>query len=304
MASMQQNDCLPLKQAMSAQDFLKYLSATLKVEYVADDAVPANVNAKAQKALSDSQAVYAPQYAAHHMEQPKKTRQLARAIVRYKNGTFVMKGQLSTTVDCTATHSPGMKSMLRGMPDRPDSTVYRCTASTRYVSAPEDKYQAVIRQWDSTEMEGGGIPEWSQAWVARDTRQTAGAIQRMNTNAAADRAASARQFAHDQGVRQQMHEEFLSTMQRGTDMSMNQAAQIANSNHTISSDWVDYSLDQQTVRDPGTGQVSKVSSSYSYTWVDSSGKTSFQTNDVNANPNSSLQGNWTRQQVVHGDGTN
>jgi hypothetical protein len=87
-------------------------------------------------------------------------------------------------------------------------------------------------------------------------------------------------------------------------MSMHRAAQIANTSHTMASDWVDYALDQQTVRDPGTGQVSKVSSSYSYTWVDDSGKTSFQTNDGNANPNGYLTGNWSRQQQMHGDGTN
>jgi hypothetical protein len=92
-------------------------------------------------------------------------------------------------------------------------------------------------------------------------------------------------------------------MQRGTDMSMNRAAQIANSNHTIASDWVDYALDQQTVSDPNTGQISKVSSAYTYTWVDSSGNNSYQTNDSNANPNGTRMGNWTRQQQVHGDGS-
>jgi hypothetical protein len=92
-------------------------------------------------------------------------------------------------------------------------------------------------------------------------------------------------------------------MQRGTDMSMNRAAQIANSNHTIAADWVDYALDQQTVRDPNTGQVSKVSSSYSYTWLDGSGTVSYQTADPNANPNGIYKGNWTRQQQVHGDGS-
>ena len=92
-------------------------------------------------------------------------------------------------------------------------------------------------------------------------------------------------------------------MQRGTDMSMARAAQVANTNHTIASDWVDYSLDRQTVLDPNTGQLSKVSSSSSYTWIDSSGHTSYQTNDPNANPNGALQGTWTRQQVVHGDGS-
>ena len=33
------------------------------------------------------------------------------------------------------------------------------------------------------------------------------------------------------------------------------------------------------------------------------GHTSFQTNDVNADPNGTLQGTWTRQQVVHCDGS-
>jgi hypothetical protein len=84
---------------------------------------------------------------------------------------------------------------------------------------------------------------------------------------------------------------------------MQRAAQVANSNHRMAQDVVDYALDRQTVLDPGTGQISKVSSAYSYTWVDSTGKTSFQTNDASANPNGSLQGNWTRQQVVHGDGS-
>jgi len=84
---------------------------------------------------------------------------------------------------------------------------------------------------------------------------------------------------------------------------MQSAAQVANSNHTITSNWVDYSLDRQTVRDPGTGQISKVTSGYNATWVDNTGKVSFQTSDPNANPNGSLPGTWTRQQVVNGDGT-
>ena len=84
---------------------------------------------------------------------------------------------------------------------------------------------------------------------------------------------------------------------------MARAQQSMNAQSTSASDWVDYALDQQTVADPNTGQLSKVSNASSYTWVDSSGKTSYQTNDVNANPNGVLQGTWTKQQVVHGNGT-
>jgi hypothetical protein len=101
----------------------------------------------------------------------------------------------------------------------------------------------------------------------------------------------------------QMHQQFLAQMQASTNASMANANASMNARSTVASDWVNYALDQQTVLDPSTGQVSNVSSAYSYTWVDSTGKTSYQTNDVNANPNGVLQGAWTKQQVVHGNGT-
>jgi type II secretory pathway pseudopilin PulG len=308
------NGCLPLKSAMSARDFLKYLTATLNVAYVADYPLPAELQAKAQKSFDDAALPYAAQYAAMHQQPPKQTVQLAAAIVRYKNGTFEMKGRLGTEVTCTEMVNQGLRSTMRGMPDQPGWTTDQCRASVLYVAAPENQYDALLKLWDAPEMQPVGNPEWNREVIDRMRRMSAMRIQemqaqaavrdqQMNATAAAQRQASAQQFAHDQGVRQQMHEQFLATMQRGTDMSMARAAQVANTNHTIASDWVDYSLDRQTVLDPNTGQLSKVSSSSSYTWVNSSGHTSFQTNDVNADPNGTLQGTWTRQQVVHGDGS-
>jgi len=273
------------------------------VEYVADDPVPAEVQAKAQKVLDDSALPFAARYAAMHARPPKQTVQLAAAIVRYKNGTFQMKGRLGTSVTCSEMFIQGYRSMLRGVPDQPSWTSDQCRATVEYMAAPENQYDALIKQWDRPEMQVTGSLAWNQAVMNRQNQMAAMRDQRMNEVAAAQRQASAQQFAHDQGVRQQMHEQFLTTLQRGTDMSMARAAQVANTNHTIASDWVDYSLDRQTVLDPNTGQLSKVSSSASYTWIDSSGHTSYQTNDVNADPNGTLQGTWTRQQVVHGDGT-
>jgi len=294
-----QSDCLPLKQAMGAQDFLKYISATLQVEYLADERLPADTLAAARKSETDVAALYAPQYAAMHITPPKTTRELARATVRYRNGTFVMRGRLDTAINCSETQR--RIPTMRGEPQT--ITEDRCTAFVDFSAAPESQYQATVNMLDARNIGPTMLPAWQQAWLDRSRQQTAQAIDRMNTTFAEQREAGGRQFAHDQGVRQQMHEEFLSTMQRGTDMSMNRAAQVANSNHTIASDWVDYSLNQQTVRDPNTGQINKVSSANSYTWTDNSGKTSFQTNDPNANPNGTLQGNWTRRQQVHGDGT-
>lgn len=297
-------DCLPLKEGVTAQQFLKFLSSTLKVEYVAAEPVPAEENARAQKNIADAAAAYAPKYAASGMKPPHQTRELARASVRFKNGSFAMKGLLQATVDCMESYLPGMKSVLRGVPDRPPTTNSRCNAGVRYTVAPEDQFLRVLATIASGAIGASPNAAWEQAWTQRNQRQGEQMVQQIAQQGAAQQAASAAQFNHDQAVRQRMHEQFLSTMQRGTDMSMARAAQVANSNHAIAQDWVDYSLDQQTVRDPHTGQVSKVASGYNATWVDSSGKASYQTNDANANPNGTLPGTWTRQQVVHGDGSN
>lgn len=303
-AKVKTTDCLPLKEAIGAQDFLKYVAALLKVEYVADEPVPAEENARVQKSVADAAAALGPGAKAGPMSPPRQTKQVARAIVRYRNGTFTMKGLLETEVDCSETTFRGMKSGLQGMPDTPSWTSNRCSAGVRYTVAPENQYAATVSMLNGNRIGATASPAWVQAWLQRSQRQNNEMLQRSAAQANAQLAANAAQFNHDQAVRQHMHEQFLATMQRGTDMSMARAAQVANSNHTIASDWVDYSLNQQTVRDPATGQVSKVTSGYNATWVDSSGKVSYQTNDPNANPNGTLPGTWSQQQAVHGDGTN
>ena len=130
---------------------------------------------------------------------------------------------------------------------------------------------------------------WQNAFVQRAIHQSAAAQQQ--------------NFERTMVVQQRMHEQFLDTMQRGTDMSMARAQANMDARSTAASDWVDYALDQRTVMDPNTGQVNKVSSAYSYTWVDSTGRNSYQTNNPSANPNGTLQGTWTQQRVVHGDGS-
>lgn len=295
-------DCLPLKSALGAQAFLKYLAATMKVTYVSDEPEPAAENQAAQDGLRAAEAVYAPKYAASHLTPPKSTRELARALVSFQNGSFAMKGELRVTVDCTETVYPGMKSILQGVASRPDSTVNLCTAATRYYAAPAAQFAQVVALWDAPGMGAKQSQDWGQAWVNRNQQQ---ANQMEQANIAATNqamAASRAKFQQDMAVQNQMHQEFMATMQRGTDMSMARTQASMDARSTATSDWVDYALDQQTVTNPAGG-VSKVSSAASYTWIDSSGQTSYQTNDVNANPNGVLQGNWTKQTVTHGDGT-
>jgi hypothetical protein len=274
--------CLPLHDRMAAKDFLKYLSAILKVEYVGEEPIDPTVLANFNKGVDQSNAYWQQKYQTAGMTPPTTTGELASANVRFTNGTVKMQGRLTANVMCTSNHVPnvGNKNWIKSS----------CDASVRYVTAPETQFKSVFPGTDKIGAEV--IPAWSQAWSAALNRQT-------QANMAASRAAAQQTSA----MLSRQHQEFMATMQRGTDMSMQQAARTANSNHTMASDWVDYALDQQTVKDPNTGQATKVSSAYSYTWRNSAGTTTYQTSDPNVDPNGTLQGTWTRQQVVHGDGT-
>jgi hypothetical protein len=282
---------------MSAQEFLKYVSATMHLEYAGDLPVPAADLAKLQRLQEEAQG----SYGSNSSSQVKQD--LARAAVRCKNGTFAMKGELRTNVVCSEMNWPGMRSGVRGVPDRAPSTTHQCSAGVTYISAPENQFGELTHEWDSQGMGGKAEPAWLNAWLRRNKEQGDQIIAQIRERSETQLAAQRQQFAHSQAVQQQMHEDFMATMQRGTDMSMDRTGVSMKARSTAASDWVDYALDQRTVMDPNTGQVNKVSSSYNNTWVDSSGKTSYQTNDPNANPNGVLPGSWTKQKAVHGDGT-
>jgi len=298
-----QSDCVPLKTALGGQDFLKYLAPTMKLTYVSDVAEPAAENAAAQAGLQSAEAVYAPKYAAEHLTPPKQTREMARARVSYQNGTFPMLGELRVQLDCTESVYAGMKSILRGVADRPASDVTVCTASTRFYYAPSAQLTSVLAVWDAPGMGAVMLMPWQQAWVNRNQQQANAAMSQMIASTNAAMAASHQQFEQSMAAQNQMHQQFMAQMQASTNASMANANASMNAQSTAASDWVNYALDQQTVLNPSTGQVSTVSTASSYTWVDSTGKTSYQTNDVNANPNGVLQGTWTKTQVVHGNGT-
>ena len=301
LAATTSQDCVSLKAGLSAQDFLKYLAPTLNLTYVSDVAEPAAENAAAQAGLAQSEAAYAAKYAAEHLTPPKDTRQMARARVSFQNGSFAMLGELRVQLDCTETTNPGIKAVMPGLPSRAPSDVTQCEASTRFYSAPSAQLTAVLALWDSPGMGAVSSQAYQQAWVARYQQQAnkAEAQNIANTNAAMK--AQQQQFQQSMAVQAQMHQQFLAQMQASTNASMANANASMNAQSTAASDWVNYALDQQTVLDPGTGQVSNVSSAYSYTWAN--GNTSYQTNDPNANPNGVMAGTWTKQQVVHGNGT-
>ena len=217
----------------------------------------------------------------------------AAADVRFKNGTYTMHGRLDGNVSCFSTRTPRMNAQ--------PWISNNCSASVRYTVAPEAQFDSVYRQMGNV---GAVInPAWVGAWKTALDQRTQQMIASSQASSQAAIAAQQNAFQQQQAVQLKQHEEFLATMQRGTDNSMNNAAQIAARQHTIASDWVDYALNQKTVADPGTGQLAKVPGGSSYTWRNSAGDQAYQTSDPNANPNGTLQGTWTRQVQVHGDGT-
>jgi len=286
--------CLALEKPMSAQDFARYMAGVLKVQYVADVPVPqAQLDAMKQNLATTQQQMNAT-YARNHLLAPTYTADQARASVRFTNGSFTIDGLLIVGVNCS----------LANPKSPPAFADNNCQANVKYEHAPQGQLPAVVALLNNA----GGVElaAWSQAVLSAQAKQQQAQMNAIIAQGKAINArasASAAAFAHSQDVRQQMHQDFMASMQRGTDMSMNRTGQAMNARSTATSNWVDYSLDRQTVRDPNTGQVTKVSSANSYTWLDASGKTSYQTNDPNADPNGTLRGTWTRQQVVNGDGT-
>ncbi len=266
LSFLPKNDCLPMKGPMAAQDFLQYLAGTMKVQYVGPEAVPADVNAKAQQALQNAIATYAPKYAAAHIQMPKQTRELARADVSYQNGSASMKGRMNATVDCTETAYAGTPTLsayggpgrLPQMVQGPGSTVDRCIAAVTYYVAPDSQYASMIKQLDAQGMGVTIVDAWQNAWIQRNAEQSQQAINKMIQQSNAQMAAQRQEFAHDQAVQQQMHDQFMATMQAGTDASMARANASMNARSTAASDWVDLALDQQTVVNTNTGQTSKI----------------------------------------------
>ncbi len=288
--------CLPLDDGMSAQDFLKALSAEMKLDYVGDVGIPDSVMKEFRRSREQADEFWANKYRAAGMTPPDNFHDMAVADVKFTNGSYKMRGRLRTEVNCNRQWG----TTLYGQRVWHAS----CNAGVRYIAAPEAKFDAMLALWASTSALAN--PQWDQAVQQRENQRTAMMLQMINARARAETQAMTAQyeaFQQQQAATQRQHEEFLATLQQGTDNSMRNAAEVANAQHTITSDWVDGILGQQTVRDPATGETAKVQSGFNYTWHNAGTNEYFQTADPNANPNGTLSGSWTVSSRVHGDGT-
>ena len=294
-------DCLDLKESMTADEFLKYLIGVMQVAYVRDFPIPQQQRDQQQKmfdqtnaALANSARQFAQMPGAKNAP-PEPARQyggLAGAIAEYRNGTFTIEEQLTVRMMCT-------HSSLNFGPDK-GATFDSCNATVRIVRAPKGQLDALLARAESERLGAGENPDWVSKYMQYQNQVARTRLDQMNRDANARMKQSHDEFERAQAMRAQQHQQFLATMQEGTERSMARAAEAANSRHAIAQDWCDYALDRQTVTGPG-GTV-KISNAYSQTWTDGSGNY-YQTNDPNTNPNGVLRGSWTQTTQVHGDGT-
>jgi hypothetical protein len=298
-ASFDLKGCFPLQGPTSAQDFLKYLAATLHVEYVADEAVPPEQNANVQKIIHDANAKYSP---SGKFPTGKWTAELARAGIRYKNGTFAMKGRLNVQVNCSERIYPEIKANSHGKRQNPPTIVDLCMAVVVYVVAPENQYAELIEQWDSPGMGARQLATWLEARIEQNDASSLKWSPAKSFIRNEERLSWKGKLHHSLYVWRKIYKEFDVTVQQGLDKAMARSAEAASLNRVSTPDWVDDLLEESTVTDPKSGETHYESSPYNQ-WTDSTGTSYYQTIDVTASPSGILPGTWTRQQIVHGDGT-
>jgi hypothetical protein len=301
-APKQQNDCLDLKQDMPVDDFMKYLMATMQVAYVRDYPIPQEAKDNFQKGIEQFNTQLAnsaaqldrtlPNMKGRKSEPATQHGALAAAIAEYRNGTFTIEEEIGVRLMCM--HSP-----INYGPETGTSSD-SCNATVRIVRAPKGSLEAVLAMDKSEGIGAKENPDWVQKYMQYQNAQWKAMSDKMFADSNARMKSQHDEFERGQAMRAQQHQQFLSTMQEGTNRSMARATEAANSRHAIAQDWADYVLDQQTVT--GAGGTVKISNAYNNTWTDGSGHY-YQTNDPNTNPNGVLSGNWTMTTQVHGDGT-
>ena len=289
-------DCLPLNHDVSAIQFAEHLSKLQKGENFQQSPLGQMFEQNFRQALNDDNA-----FTMSHGGVRAFRGDAAAARFEYLNGSFTIEEQVRVGIRCTHADQPGLYGKSYFHED--------CGADVRVLRAPKGRLDALISMMDSRTTGAVADGRWTQAY--NQERQ-----QQMNQMLAGNRVNQQAILAQGEEaarVRQQQNQEYLAgqqgryaEIQRQHDevqgmYAKSNAGAMANmdARHTPASDVVDFALDQQTVS--GTGGTVKVPANYSQVWANTQGQY-FLTNDLNTNPNGQLNGNWTPQTQVHGDG--
>jgi hypothetical protein len=252
------NGCLPIDAPMSAEDFLRNHLAKILQLTVGADAPLSDVQTQLVQQARTADANAASFYASRNLPAPQNTLDIAQVLVSSTRGGQAMSGRLTAYLHCTQTTRAGMTSMLPGMPDRPAQTLGKCTADVVYLNGPANQYASLAQAWDAPGMGAKQNTDWGNAWVKRYAQQGDLMNRQLIATEDAKFAAQRQEIAHTMAVQQQVHDQFLATMEQGTRDSIAGAYANMNARSTAASDMVDLSLDRQTVMDTSTGQIGRL----------------------------------------------
>jgi len=286
---MDNSGCANISSPISAADFLQYYLGTIQggVHVVGTMPVAPAYQQWAQGLADNSNKI---QSTAPAAIRTNNTADTAALRIETVNGSFVVEERLRTVVECAV--SINTTGPLAGG---------TCWARVDVLSAPQGELDALVQLVDSNNLpKGVNTPQWMQAALQRQQQQGQQMLAALTAQEQQESKMLYQQFQQIMQRSQAEHQAFMQQQESQFQSAMNNANASMNAQSTSASDWVDYSLDQQTVMSPN-GTLAKVSSAYSQTW--SNGTQWFQTNDPNSNPNGVLSGNWTQTTKVHGNGT-
>jgi hypothetical protein len=279
--------CVNIQGPITAEEFLKRYEEIVATNgmHVLGPMPVGSVYQKRVEAIGDNM---------NHMDPGIRGSANAFAVrVETRNGTFVIEQRFRAYVECR----------IRPQNAQIDPNGGGCSAHVDVVRAPQGKLDAVCALVDAHDLSN---PKFEMAWaqrvhqaIAEKNRQRQAQLTRQEEAGA---AMLKKQHDDFMAASQRNHEAFMAQQESSFRSSMNAANNSMNARTTAASDWVDYSLDQQTVA--GQGGTVKVSSAYAHTWSSTVGNQTqwYQTNNPNANPNGVLGGNWTEDTKVHGNG--
>ena len=193
--------CFPLHGPVKAQQYLKYIAAMLRVEYLANEPADAAEKAKLEKIAQDSNAQNAATKPGGKLPTMQWTVEMAEAMVGFSNGTFKMKGRLTAELACSATTYPEGLDFSGKKGPKTAAVIDRCVARVVYLAAPEDQLAGLIAQWDRPGMGPRRLDEWEQARAAAQRAD----VDKTNDPAGFIRSEAMqswrRDFSHTQAVR-------------------------------------------------------------------------------------------------------
>jgi hypothetical protein len=285
--------CANISGQISAAAFLQYYLGTMQggVHVVGPMTVTSAYSQWAQGLAAQKNQLASRAPAAM---QTQNTADTAAMRIELVNGSFVVEERVRTVVECSMNNdrSTAMSNALYGG---------TCWARVDVLSAPQGRLDALVQLVDTNNLPHGvNSPQWTQAALLRQQRQGAQAMSQLTAQEQQESKMIYQQFQQIMQRSAAEHQAFMQQQESQFESAMNNANASMNAQSTAASDWVDYSLDQETVMNPD-GSTTKVSAGFSQTWTN--GTQWYQTDVPNSNPNGVLGGNWTPTTQVHGNGT-